>query len=76
MAQLAGVFSETKTPDGSPVFVTDMSTWSGNGFPDPISGMPLDPVMIPMQRKPETGEIEYWVGKSYLSGAFLRVFND
>ena len=81
MATLTGVFTVSRAPCGAPVYVTEMSTWEGNGFPDPVTGIACDTEVMRFERKPDGPEhrdadVEYWVTVSNVSGAFMRIFND
>jgi len=80
MATLNGVFTITQTPCGAPVYVTEMSTWEGNGYPDPLTGIACNPEVMRLERKPDGlqpwDEVEYWVTVSNVSGVFMRIFND
>lgn len=66
----------SRTPCGAPVYETEMSTWEGNGCPDPVTGLPCSTDIMRFERKPETGEVQYWVTVANWSGAFLRIYND
>jgi hypothetical protein len=66
------VFSLDKTPCGKPVYVTEMSTWAGNGYPDPLTGLFAGDTEL---KQIDKGDERYWVGRTS-SGAFIRVFND
>ena len=72
----SNLFTVARTPCGQPVYEVDMSEWEGNGWPDPLTGLPCDTDTMRFERKPETGEVHYWVTVSNVSGAFLRIYND
>lgn len=57
-------------------YVTEMSTWSGNKFPDPITNQPVYGSHTYLTEVPSRdGDAAYWEGM-FPSGAEVLIFND
>lgn len=71
MTDLRNIFTPIGYHRGLRVFITEMSTWSGNGSPSPISGQSLEKLPLTQVGK---GDERYWELEA--DGVLLRIFND
>lgn len=72
------MFTEEKTLDGTVIYVTEVSTWDGNGYIDPITKAPVPRHVLNSfepRRNAKTGEIDFFYGVTE-SGALVKAFND
>jgi len=73
---MKGMFTIEHLPDGKLVYVTEMSTWAGNGKPDPLTGRPCWGIVLERRWTDCRNEdITHFVGVAP-SGAHLHIFND
>ena len=60
------------TPCGKTVYVTELSTWTANGKPDPLTGRGCWSIVL--NKKFIRDELKYFVAVAP-SGAFLKLYN-
>lgn len=75
MMRVVEMFTIDHTPCGREIFVVEMSTWEGNGFPHPRTGLPVDIKSVDLRVVDKGDDNRYWVG-ALDNDTFIRVLND